>query len=95
MPYIKRNKTKKQTYKRGLRQKYYNLMQWRNLRKWYAMNHPICEVCGAAASQHIHHVVSPFSNDISEVERLQRLLQISNLKAVCVDCHLKAHGLKK
>ena len=47
MPTIK--KIEKKPYynsdKKKLRAKYYNKVEWKKLRQWHLMEHPLCEMC--------------------------------------------------
>ncbi len=92
MPTINRlPKSKRNTYNRVKRQKYYQLKEWRNLSLYYRMLHPICEECHENVSEQTHHIISPFRQNLSEAERLALLLDITNLKAVCTKCHKAIH----
>lgn len=93
MPTI-RKLPKKVSEKRNFRQKYYQMTEWKNLRKWYIQQHPICEDCNCTLAAHVHHILSPFEMGLSENERLARLLDIYNLRSVCVDCHNLEHMKK-
>ena len=78
------------------RAKYYGNTQWRNLRKIYQQSHPLCEMCLEediiTPAHDIHHKLSPFDPNISEMERWKRLLDYGNLMALCKDCHGKLHA---
>lgn len=75
------------------RKSLYKLKSWKSLSKWYRMNNPICEECKKNAAQHVHHLKSPFDAGLTEEEKFDRLLDLDNLVSVCVDCHLKLHGI--
>ena len=91
MPTINRLKSKRNTYNRVNRQKYYQLKDWRNLSHYYRMLHPICEECNENVAEQTHHIISPFRQNLSEAERLALLLDPTNLKAVCTKCHNAIH----
>lgn len=95
MPWIeKKNKStnKVPTEKELLRKKLYNNTQWRKLRQSYIMEHPICELCGKELATDCHHLSSPFNDGLSDIERIGRLLDASNLQALCKECHCRLHG---
>lgn len=100
MPTINRKAVKTvstQTEIRKLRQKMYNTTQWRNLRKIYLMEHPLCEECLKhnivnAENLSVHHLKSPFDPNISEMERYSRLLDYGNLQTLCRECHGLEHA---
>ena len=79
------------------RAKYYGNTQWKNLRKIYLQSNPLCEEClknDIVTADHlqVHHKLSPFDPNISEMERWQRLLDWSNLVTLCRECHGKLHA---
>lgn len=102
MPYIYKPAKKKNAYqsiasdKTMLRRKLYNKAAWRKLREGYLLEHPLCEICLAegrtTAASDVHHIQSPFDDGLSDMERLYRLLDPCNLKALCQHCHGKLHG---
>ena len=69
---------------------------WRRLSKAYMMCHPLCEMCEekglVTPARDIHHVLSVFDYGLSDNERMKRLLDWDNLKALCRDCHNEIHG---
>lgn len=78
------------------RHKYYNSARWRNLRRIYLQQHPLCEEClkkhivnGGTPENplQVHHLQSPFEMNLTEMERWQRLLDWGNLKTLCAQCH--------
>ena len=77
------------------RMKLYNNIQWRNLRQIYRQSHPLCEDCLehdiVTPAQDIHHILSPFEPNISEMESFKRLLDWDNLRALCKTCHQRRH----
>lgn len=88
--------SKKQDRKKE-RQKLYNSAQWRNLRRIYIQEHPLCEEClknNIINGEHlsVHHILSPFDPNISEVEQWSRLLNYDNLQTLCEECHGALHA---
>lgn len=92
-----KRKTNNKSERRRERQKYYNTPAWKSLAKWYKMKYPLCEVCASKGittpAQAVHHLDSPFRDGLSEEEKWDKLLDLDNLQSICVECHLKAHGL--
>ena len=79
------------------RMKYYNNPQWRNLRKIYLIEHPLCEEClkhGVVTGERltVHHILSPFEYGLDELERYRRLLSYENLQTLCEKCHGVLHA---
>lgn len=87
----KRNKSDKEK----LRIKLYNKSAWKKLRSGYLISHPLCEMCldedRITPATDVHHVNSPFDEGLTDVERIARLLDVNNLKALCKECHGKLH----
>ena len=104
MPYIYKPAKKKSAYnpnpsdKVALRRRLYNKAAWRKLREGYLLEHPLCEICLAegrtTAASDVHHIQSPFDDGLCDMERLYRLLDPCNLKALCQHCHGLLHGRK-
>lgn len=98
-PKRKKYKTNNNSERRKLRQSMYNSKMWKSLSKWYRGQHPLCEMCTkkglTTPAEAVHHINSPFKDELSEDEKWDLLLDIDNLMSVCVDCHLEIHGLKK
>ena len=91
-PVLLNKSTKKQD-----RAKLYGTTQWKNLRKIYLQSHPLCEEClknDIVTGEHlqVHHKLSPFDPNISEMEQWQRLLDWNNLQTLCRECHGKLHA---
>ena len=63
---------------------------WRQVRKRYSQQHPLCEMCLAQGKampmDHVHHIV-PLSQGGSNEE--------SNLMSLCKSCHSKIHACEK
>lgn len=85
------NRSTKKTEKHKL----YNNSQWIKLSKLYRQNNPLCEECLkndiVTPASSVHHKMSPFDGNISEVEQYRRLLDWGNLESVCHQCHQKIH----
>lgn len=77
---------------------YYQNRQWKLLRDYYMMLHPICEDCmingRSVPAEECHHKVA-FSTGTTEEEKMQLLLNPDNLVALCKSCHMKRHGYLK
>ena len=83
--------------KHAISQKIYNGTRWRNLRKSYLMEHPLCEMClsegittPACEVHHIRHI--NVGND--ELEMMDIAYDSNNLMALCSSCHDKIHNKK-
>ena len=79
-----------------VREKIYNMKEWRALRLSYMAEHPLDELSllseRVEAAEDIHHILSPFSvcNNLSEL--LTLLLDIDNLISLTKDHHGAIHG---
>lgn len=75
-------------------QMYYDSKLWRELRKVYKIEHPLCEECLSKGivkpAVHIHHKIE-FLKGSNEAERWNLLLDPNNLQALCLECHHKKH----
>lgn len=84
------------TDSRELRRKAYNNTKWRKVRDLYMQQHPLCERCLAKGkvtpAQDIHHIHTPFGNNQINYEKL---LDSSNLQALCKECHGEIHAMRK
>lgn len=100
--WINKPKKKKRNYthceNRKIRQSFYNTSEWHTLRGQYISEHPLCEKClkegKTVPVAHIHHKVS-FMKGLNDVDRWRLFLDVSNLQALCVQCHLDEHKAKK
>lgn len=70
---------------------------WKNLRRSYLMEHPLCEMClsegiitPACEVHHIRHI--NVGND--ELEMMDIAYDSNNLMALCSSCHDKIHNKK-
>ena len=82
------------------RHKLYNTAQWRTLRRIYMQSHPLCEECLKndiinGDNIHVHHILSPFDSNISEMEQYRRMYDYGNLRCLCSSCHAKEHNEEK
>ena len=80
-------------------QKIYQMKQWKELRKAYLMENPLCEVClekGVinGTDLEVHH-----KKPISKGETIEEMMDIafdsSNLMTVCKNCHHDIHKKMK
>jgi len=58
--------------------------QWNKLRTTYMMNHPMCEVCNKQFAEEVHHIIPVLENPDLKYT-------VSNLQAVCRQCHYEIH----
>ena len=81
--------------RRKERQEIYQSKRWKELRKAYYEEHPLCERClqegRITPAQDIHHKLSCFVRGLTEEEKYRRAFDPNNLMALCVDCHIKEH----
>lgn len=68
--------------------------RWLLLRKAKLSTNPLCECCQEngriEAATEVHHV-SPVEEAIAYADKQQRMYDITNLQALCHDCHVKIH----
>ena len=60
--------------------KFYCSSDWKKLRRVKLMNDPICEECGKAYANEVHHIKSLENN-------YDYRLDYDNLQALCKPCH--------
>ena len=98
MPTIPRLRDTKrpQSYRKRQRQSMYSKAEYRKLRDWYYQCHPICEDCQRIGllteAKDIHHVLSPYDQNISPAESYRRLMDENNLVSLCRYHHNLRHG---
>lgn len=99
MPIIKRkqNRIKPVEYKHDNQSsKYYNKVQWRDLRQAYMIEHPLCERClregRTTLAEEVHHKQFILSGS-DDNERLDLLLNYNNLESLCKKCHDELHTI--
>lgn len=72
----------------------YNTKTWRELRLWYLMQHPLCEVCldkeKIVSAVDVHHK-KEISNGATLMEKKSIGFDSKNLKSVCKQCHIDIH----
>lgn len=97
MPTINRsNKVRepKQIYKHNRQsEKYYNTLQWKNLRNSYIKEHPFCQKCleegRVTLAEEVHHITTILS--APEEFRYAVLTDDQNLVSLCKKCHSEVH----
>ena len=70
---IKNHTSKKCTHSKSKFLRHiYNSKKWKTLRNKYISDHPLCEICGAEATQ-VHHII-PFSTGKckKDIEKLEK-----------------------
>lgn len=89
--YPKRNKSKE------IYDNVYNTKTWRNLRKAYLMEHPLCEECLKQGivkpASDVHHKYE-ISNGTTPLEMKDIGFDYNNLQALCEECHINKHHKK-
>lgn len=74
----------------------YNDKSWKNLRNYWIQKQPLCQMCllkgVVKEGEHVHHMLSPFEEGLSELERSFRMLSTQNLMTLCKECHNEIHG---
>lgn len=97
MPSINRKQIRPKTveYKHDNKSaEYYNSCAWHSLRSDYIMKHPLCECCMShdrvTPAEHVHHKI-PFGTGMTDSERMQLLLDDTNLISLCTTCHYAMH----
>ena len=73
----------------------YDTKQWKRLRNWYIMQHPLCEIhlkYGISKpAQDAHHMI-PWSLGKTEDEQRKLCFDEDNLLSVCKACHNQLHS---
>jgi 5-methylcytosine-specific restriction protein A len=73
----------------------YNTSKWRHLRDSILRQHPICNVCKNALATEVDHI-TPFSQGMTDRQKLQLGFDYTNLQAICKQCHdIKHNHIKK
>lgn len=71
-----------------------NCAKWRTLRSFFLSQHPFCEQClkenRHVPAQCVHHI-TPVEDGRSKSEMEQLAYSVSNLQALCIDCHVQIH----
>lgn len=93
-----RNEIKTYTSNSDLRQSYYDLPQWRALRREYRSLHPLDELSllsdRVEAAEDVHHLISPFEYGRNAAEITALLLDADNLISLTKQHHGYIHGNK-
>ena len=75
-------------------QKLLNDRRWKELRRAYLQQHPLCERCQregfVTAAVDVHHN-QPVESAKTEQEMERLAYNPSNLEALCIPCHIKTH----
>jgi len=77
-------------------QRLLNSPRWKNIRRAYLQQHPLCERCEregfVRSAVDVHHKKPVESAKTEqEMERLAYNLEGNNLEALCIPCHIKTH----
>ena len=77
-------------------QRLLNSPRWKNIRRAYLQQHPLCERCEregfVTAAVDVHHKVPVESAKTEqEMEYLAYNIGGNNLEALCIPCHIKTH----
>ena len=77
-------------------QRLLNSPRWKNIRRAYLQQHPLCERCQregfVRSAVDVHHKRPVESAKTEqEMERLAYNLDGNNLEALCIPCHIKTH----
>ena len=77
-------------------QRLLNSPRWKNSRRAYLQQHPLCERCEregfVRSAVDVHHKKPVESAKTEqEMERLAYNLDGNNLEALCIPCHIKTH----
>lgn len=78
----------------SISQKIYNSTLWKKLRNSYIAEHPLCERClaeGRVTPAVACHHVQPFLSGSTYQEQINLAYDVSNLMAVCSQCHKDLH----
>ena len=79
-------------------QKLLNSPRWKELRRAYLQQHPLCERCQregfVTAAVDVHHK-TPVESAKTEQEMERLAYNTANLEALCIPCHIKTHAEAK
>lgn len=68
--------------------------KWLRLRRDVLTKHPICQRCEAEGrltpATEVHHI-RPVEEAFTKAERVQRMYDIHNVRALCHACHVRTH----
>lgn len=69
-------------------------VKWMRLRRDTLTAHPLCQRCEAEGritpATEVHHIC-PVEEAITMTDKVQRMYDPHNLKALCHSCHVKTH----
>ena len=75
-------------------QKLLNSPRWKNIRRAYLQQHPLCERCEregfVRSAVDVHHK-KPVESAKTEQEMERLAYNPANLEALCIPCHIKTH----
>ena len=75
-------------------QRLLNDRRWKELRRSYLQQHPLCERCQregfVTAAVDVHHK-TPVESAKTEQEMERLAYNPANLEALCIPCHIKTH----
>lgn len=81
---------------RSIDESFYKTQTWKRCRAAYIARHPLCEDCKERGlivpSAYIHHIEHLTPENVRDPEIAYG---DTNLRALCFDCHEKAHGRKR
>lgn len=81
--------------RRKERQEIYSTKEWREMSILKRQQNPLCEDCYKnnilTPATEVHHILSPFTPNITEEEKYRRAFAWDNIVALCGDCHHKRH----
>lgn len=99
IPLLRDTKRKRvDTPNRLFRQKVYQDKRWKDLRNWYFIKNPLCELCLkegiSKEGEDVHHIVSPFKYK-SNLDKVRELaFNKDNLMTLCKEHHSAIHSGK-
>jgi 5-methylcytosine-specific restriction protein A len=72
----------------------YNTKRWREVRKRYLMNNPLCKLCLEKGIfkkvDEVHHI-KPLSTASDVNEKIRLGFDLNNLMGLCRECHIDIH----
>ena len=75
-------------------QKLLNSPRWKNIRRAYLQQHPLCERCEregyVRSAVDVHHK-KPVESAKTEQEMERLAYDVNNIRLLCVPCHVKTH----
>lgn len=96
MPTI--NKLPKKNYKKNkdtqearVHRLVYDTSEYRQLRKYLLMVHPLCQVCNRRLSTAIHHI-QECSKGVTDADIIALGMNPNNCITICEECHKAQHN---